>query len=64
MHYLISIVGLIIVFLLALLVSSDRKKIKMKPIIIMIVIQIALAALLLNTKFGLIVVKGSCECFW
>jgi nucleoside transport protein len=63
MHYLISIVGLIIVFLLALLVSSDRKKIKLKPLIIMIVIQIALAALLLNTKFGLIVVKAVSNVF-
>ncbi|WP_433747055.1 NupC/NupG family nucleoside CNT transporter [Falsibacillus pallidus] len=58
MNYLISVIGLIIVLALAFLVSSDRKHIKIKPIILMIVIQVALAALLLNTKFGLVLIKG------
>ena len=58
MNYLISVLGLVIVLALAFLVSSDRKNIKIKPIIIMVIIQIILAALLLNTKFGLVLIKG------
>lgn len=58
MSYLIAIFGLIVVFGLAFLASSDRKKIKIKPIIIMVVIQIILAFLLLNTKFGYVVIKA------
>ena len=58
MSYLLAIFGLIVVFGLAFLASSDRKKIKMKPIIIMVVIQIVLAFLLLNTKIGYVVIKA------
>ncbi|MED3622571.1 NupC/NupG family nucleoside CNT transporter [Bacillus thermocopriae] len=58
MHYLISIIGLIFVIALAWLVSSDRKKIRYKPIVMMIVIQLILSAALLNTKVGLILING------
>ncbi|MET3293078.1 UNVERIFIED_CONTAM: nucleoside transport protein [Brevibacillus sp. OAP136] len=63
MSYLLSIAGLLVVFALALLASSDRKKIKVKPLLIMVVIQIALAGLLLNTGFGLILIQGIAEVF-
>ncbi|RNB86891.1 NupC/NupG family nucleoside CNT transporter [Brevibacillus fluminis] len=63
MSYLLSIAGLLVVFALALLASSDRKKIKVKPLLIMVVIQIALAGLLLNTQFGLILIQGIAEVF-
>lgn len=63
MKYIIAIVGLLIVFGLAYLASSDRKSVKVKPIILMIVIQVVLAALLLNTKFGLILIKGFADIF-
>ncbi|MFJ8237478.1 NupC/NupG family nucleoside CNT transporter [Ureibacillus sp. NPDC094379] len=63
MQYVISILGILVVLLLAWLVSSDRKKIKIKPIIIMIVIQILLSLLLLNTEFGLIIIKGIAAIF-
>ena len=63
MKYIISIIGLLVVLGLALIASNNRKKVHYKPIILMIVIQIALAALLLNTKFGLILIKAIAEIF-
>ncbi|WP_134683773.1 NupC/NupG family nucleoside CNT transporter [Brevibacillus migulae] len=63
MNYLISIVGLVVVIALALIVSNDRKKVKIKPILVMIVVQLLLAGLLLNTHFGLILIKGIAEVF-
>ena len=38
-------------------ISSDRKKIKYKPIAIMLIIQLALSYFLLNTQVGYILVK-------
>lgn len=58
MKYIIAIIGLLVVFGLAYLASNNRKEIKIKPIILMIIIQIILAALLLNTTLGLDLVKG------
>ena len=58
MNYLISIVGLIVVLGLAWIASNNRKEIKIRPIIQMIIIQVILTFLLLNTKFGLILIKG------
>ncbi|PEO50531.1 Na+ dependent nucleoside transporter N-terminal domain-containing protein, partial [Bacillus pseudomycoides] len=43
MKLVMFLVGLLAVFVLGFLVSSDRKKIKYKPIAIMLVIQLALA---------------------
>ncbi|GIN87688.1 pyrimidine nucleoside transporter NupC [Heyndrickxia sporothermodurans] len=63
MKYIISIIGLIVVFVLAMLASNNRKKINYKPIILMVIIQIVLAALLLNTKFGLVLIKLFAEVF-
>ncbi|SES17449.1 NupC/NupG family nucleoside CNT transporter [Psychrobacillus sp. OK032] len=58
MNYLISIVGLIVVLALAWVASNNRKEIKIRPIIQMLIIQVILTFLLLNTKFGLILIKG------
>lgn len=63
MKFLIAILGLIVVFGLALLVSSDRKKVKVKPIILMIVIQLILTYILLNTKFGLVIINAIANAF-
>lgn len=63
MKYVIAILGLIIVIALALLVSSDRKKIKYKPILLMIIIQLVLSYLMLNTKFGLFVIQAIANVF-
>ncbi|WP_342598777.1 NupC/NupG family nucleoside CNT transporter [Psychrobacillus sp. FSL H8-0483] len=58
MNYLISIVGLIVVLGLAWVASNNRKEIKIRPIIQMLIIQVILTFLLLNTKFGLIIIEG------
>lgn len=63
MQYVISILGILFVLFLAWLASSNRKGIKIKPIITMIVIQILLSLLLLNTEFGLTIIKGIASVF-
>ncbi|MGE8079914.1 NupC/NupG family nucleoside CNT transporter [Peribacillus loiseleuriae] len=63
MRYLISFCGLLLVFGLAFLVSKNRKEIKYKNIILMLVIQFLLAAVLLNTRFGYILIKGISSVF-
>lgn len=63
MKYLIAILGLLVVFGLAYLASNNRKDVKFKPIAIMIVIQLLLAGLLLNTKFGLILITAFAKIF-
>ncbi|AOH57309.1 NupC/NupG family nucleoside CNT transporter [Peribacillus muralis] len=63
MKFLIAILGLLIVFGLALLGSSDRKKVKIKPIIFMVIIQLILTYLLLNTKFGLVIINSIADGF-
>ncbi|ULT56830.1 NupC/NupG family nucleoside CNT transporter [Neobacillus drentensis] len=63
MKYIIAIIGLAVVFGLAYLASNNRKQIKWKQIFLMIVIQVILAALLLNTTFGLVLIRGFAEVF-
>ncbi|EOP62865.1 MULTISPECIES: NupC/NupG family nucleoside CNT transporter [Bacillus] len=63
MKLVMFLVGLLAVFVLGFLVSSDRKKIKYKPIAIMLVLQLALAYFLLNTKIGYVLVKGISDGF-
>ena len=58
MGYLISLCGLLVVLALALLVSKNKKEIKYKNIIVMLIIQFLLATLLLNTTFGYVLIKG------
>lgn len=59
MKFVMFLVGLLVVFVLGFLISSDRKKIKYKPIALMLVIQLVLAYFLLNTKVGFVLVKES-----
>lgn len=63
MKYLLGIIGLIVVFGLAFLASNNRKQIKYKPLILMVVIQLILASLLLNTEFGFIVIHAIANVF-
>lgn len=63
MKYLISVLGIIVVLCLALLVSKNRKGIKYKPIVTMLVLQIVLCFILLNTKFGLILIQAIAKGF-
>ncbi len=63
MRYLIGILGLLIVFGLAFLASNNKKGIKYKPILIMVVLQVLLSMLLLNTKFGFIIIDAIATTF-
>lgn len=63
MNYIIAGIGLITVFLLAWLASSDKKHIRYRPILIMILIQIVLGLLLLRTSIGLIFISGIASSF-
>ena len=63
MKFVMFLVGLLVVFVLGFLISADRKKIKYKPIAIMLVIQLALTYFLLNTQVGYILVKGISDGF-
>lgn len=63
MKYVIAILGLIVVIALALLASNDRRKIKYKPIVLMIIIQLILSYLMLNTKFGLLIIQAIANVF-
>ncbi|KOS24264.1 pyrimidine nucleoside transporter NupC [Bacillus anthracis] len=63
MKFVMFLVGLLVVFVLGFLISADRKKIKYKPIAIMLVIQLVLTYFLLNTKVGYILIKGIADGF-
>ncbi|CAM4122490.1 NupC/NupG family nucleoside CNT transporter [Listeria booriae] len=63
MKYLIGIVGLIVVLGIAWLASNDRRKVKIKPIIIMIVLQFILGFILLNTSVGNWLIGGIADGF-
>lgn len=63
MKYIVALLGILVVLGLAYLASNNRKHIKIKPIILMIIIQMLLAALFLNTKFGYALIKLFAEVF-
>ncbi|NRR23675.1 NupC/NupG family nucleoside CNT transporter [Brevibacillus sp. MS2.2] len=63
MNYIIAGIGLITVFLLAWLASSNKDHIRYRPILIMILIQIVFGLLLLRTNIGLILISGIASSF-
>ncbi|KAA6447293.1 NupC/NupG family nucleoside CNT transporter [Bacillus swezeyi] len=63
MKYLIGIVGLIVILGLAWLVSSGKKRVKRRPVIVMIVLQFVLGYILLNTGVGNYLVGGFAKGF-
>ncbi|MBU3161520.1 NupC/NupG family nucleoside CNT transporter [Clostridium frigoris] len=58
MKYIIGIFGLIVVLGLAWITSTDKKKVKYRPIVIMVILQFILGFILLNTGVGSILVGG------
>ena len=58
MKYIIGIIGLIVVLGLAWVGSSDKKNVKYKPIITMLILQFILGFILLNTEVGNFLVGG------
>ncbi len=63
LKFLLFIAALLVILFLAYLVSNGKKKIKVKPVVTMIVLQLVFAFILLNTEFGLIVIKGVSNVF-
>ncbi|MFC3885742.1 NupC/NupG family nucleoside CNT transporter [Bacillus songklensis] len=63
MKFVTFLVGLVVVFLLAFIASNNKRHIKYRPIIIMLVIQLVLAYLLLNTTFGLALITAFSRVF-
>ena len=62
-NILFFIIGLVTVFLLAFAFSSDRKNIKYKWLPIIMGVQLILCAILLQTKFGIVVMNAVAEAF-
>jgi nucleoside transport protein len=56
MSYIIGIIGLFVFMGLAWIASSNKKKVKIRPIIIMIVLQLVFGYILLNTGAGNVLV--------
>lgn len=56
MRFIIAVLGLLIVFLLAFAWSNDRKNIKYRPLAVMVVVQMILGFVFLNTSFGAAVI--------
>ena len=63
MNILHSILGVLFVLALALLVSKDRKAIKIRPIIQLLIIEVLLAWFLLASDYGLIIINGISKLF-
>ncbi|MDO7906653.1 NupC/NupG family nucleoside CNT transporter [Paenibacillus sp. JX-17] len=58
MKYLIAIVGVLVIFALTYIASSDRRHIRYRPLAVMIVLQAVLAFVLLNTEVGSVLIGG------
>src|SRR5699024_3888295 len=52
MRFLIAAVGMVIVFLLAFAWCNNRKKIKYRPLLVMVIVILILGFILLNISFG------------
>lgn len=63
MKYIIALVGLLVVFGLTYIASSDKRKIRYRPLVVMVVLQAALAFVLLKSEIGEFLVRGFAEAF-
>ncbi|MGO4182973.1 NupC/NupG family nucleoside CNT transporter [Paenibacillus sp. MCAF9] len=63
MKFLIAILGLLVVLGLSYIASNNKKNIRYKPLIIMVVLQVILAFVLLNTVAGAVLIKGFSSMF-
>lgn len=58
MKYLLFLAAIVIIFLLAYIVSNNKKRIKVKPLVTMLVLQLVFAFLLLNTEVGFVIITA------
>lgn len=63
MSFIIGIIGLLLVLGLSCGISSNRKEIKLRPLLVMLVLQFLLGFLLLRTTFGTTLVGGLANVF-
>lgn len=63
MKYLIAILGLLVVFGLAFIISNDKRNIRYRPLAVMILLQLILGFILLNTGVGEYLVRKIANTF-
>ncbi|MEC0239667.1 NupC/NupG family nucleoside CNT transporter [Paenibacillus dokdonensis] len=63
MKFLIAILGLLVVFALSFVASNNKRGIRYRPIIVMIILQLILGFFLLNTVVGTVLIKGFSDVF-
>jgi nucleoside transport protein len=63
LNYILGIIGLFVVLGLSFLLSSNRKAVRLKPLIIMFLLQLVLGFILLRTTFGTSLVKMLAKVF-
>jgi nucleoside transport protein len=63
LKYLLFLAAIIIIFLLAYIASNNKKKIKVKPLVTMLVLQLIFAFLLLNTEAGFVIITAVATVF-
>lgn len=63
MKYLIGLLSIVVILLLAFWVSNDKKAIRFKPILVMIILQFILAIILMNTTVGNFLIGGFAGAF-
>lgn len=63
LSFIIGIIGLLLVLGLSYGISSNRKEIKLRPLLVMLVLQFLLGFLLLRTTFGTTLVGGLANVF-
>lgn len=63
MKFLIAILGVTVIFALAYVGSTDKRNIKLRPIAVMMILQLFLAFALFNTQVGEFLVRGFAAVF-
>ncbi|MDR7080398.1 nucleoside transport protein [Neobacillus niacini] len=63
MKYIMFLAAIAIIFLLAYIVSNNKKRIKVKPLVTMLVLQLIFAFLLLNTEIGFVIITAVSSLF-
>jgi nucleoside transport protein len=58
LKYILFLAAIAIIFLLAYIVSNNKKRIKVKPLVTMLVLQLIFAFILLNTEVGFVIITA------
>jgi nucleoside transport protein len=63
LKYLLFLAAIVVIFLLAYIASNNKKRIKVKPLVTMLVLQLIFAFLLLNTEVGFVIITAVSSLF-